>query len=49
MLFYKTVLNIIIQFKCLFLIKILDIKTKLPIKPVTANHTLLLGETALGI
>ena len=30
MLFYKTVLNIIIQLKCLFLIKILDIKTKLP-------------------
>ena len=30
MLFYKTVLNIIIQLKCLFLIKISDIKTKVP-------------------
>ena len=30
MLFYKTVLNIILQLKCLFLIKILDIKTKVP-------------------
>ena len=48
MLFYKTVLNILIQLKCLLLIKYWTLKPKC-LKPVIANHTLSLGETALGV